>query len=151
MRGVKITKTFEKTTTRYGADLKTTLAWAKGEAEVGLKKSLFICKKGKLVQYVDSAEGERFYEWINNMDETKFYDICCAFIQAIEDKDLEKMHIGLAVFDEMDIHPELGTEYMRILLKKTRENTHDESYKFEGDGVEDFIIFRGVVYMEVGE
>ncbi len=141
-----MTKYFEKTVTRMNENLNNTLAWMKGEKELGLKNSLFICEDGVLTQYVDSEEGEKFHEMVKNLTEEEFDEICDNFFIAIENKNLANMHKALAIFDELDNYPKLVKENMLRRLRRIRELTHTEAYKFAGNGEKNFIIYKGEIW-----
>lgn len=113
---------------------------------MGIKDSLFICEDGRVEHYVEEIEGESFYEYVENLSEEEFNKICDEFVQAIEEKDLAKMHKGLAVFDEMDNY-DIGTSDMKRRLMRLRESTHEESYKFKDDGLRNFILYKGRTYV----
>jgi len=66
-------------------------------------------------------------------------------VQAIEDKDLAKMHKGLAIFNEMDEY-NFGNETMKRRLLRLRKSTESESYKFKQSGVTNFICYKGEIY-----
>lgn len=143
----KVTKYFERTATRIGENSNTILAWCKGEEKFGLKNSLFICEDGVVTQYVDSEEGEKFHEMVKNLTEKEFDEICDGFFEAIENKDLAKMHEALAVFDEIDNYPELVSNDMKRRLMRVRKFTESEPYKLNSnDGMKDFIIYKGKLY-----
>ncbi len=139
-------KYFEETVTRMNENLSSVLAWAKGEEELGLKSSLFICEKGVLTQYVDSDEGERFFDFVKKITTDEFDIICEEFFKAIENKDLVKMHKALAIFDELDNYSEFIDGSILRRLKRVRESTHEESYKFKDEGEKTFIVFKGEVW-----
>lgn len=148
---IKMTKYYEKTATRMGETLNSVLAWDRGEERLGMKNSLFICEEGKVKQYVTIEEGEAFHNRIREMTEQEFDEICDEFIKAIKEKDLETMHVGLAVFDEMDNYPLLGNNVMRARLKRIREHTHMESHLIKNDeSLKDFILYKGEVYLKNG-
>jgi len=142
-----MTKYFDKCVTRIGETLNNVLAWSKGEEKLGLKNSLFICENGVVTQYCDGKEGEKFYEFIKNLTEEEFDNICDDFFEAIENKDLTKMHIALAVFDEIDNNPEIANLNILKRLKRVRESSERKPYELgESDGVKDFIIYKGKIY-----
>ncbi len=139
-------KNYEQTCTRLGETLNNILDWARGEKEVGIKDSLFICENGTVEQYVESSEGEKFHEFVKNLSESEFNQICDEFFKAIEERNLSKMHKALAIFDEMDNYS-LGTEPMKRRLLRIRKSTESKSYEFgEGEGIKDFILYKGKVY-----
>ena len=142
-------KSFEYVTTRLNMTLGGALAWCKGEELLGLKNSLFICENGKLSQYVNEEEGDKFYNMVKNLTEDKFNKICDEFVESVEKKDLIMMHKGLAIFDELDNFPELvATNDVLIRLKRIRKATHEEAYKIKTkDNRKDFIIFKGKIYV----
>jgi len=138
-------KYFERVCTRFGESSENIKSWAKGETELGLNNSLFICEKGKVTQYVDSEEGEDFNKMIEELSEDSFNEICDEFVQAVKDKDLAKMHKGLAVFNEMDEY-DFGNEDMKRRLLRLRKFSENESYKFKQLGKIDFICYKGEIY-----
>lgn len=139
-------KGYEYVCTRLGECLDSVKKWAKGEKLLGLTKSLFICENGTMEQYVEVEEGEEFNEYVKKLTPEQFDTIVRDFYLAIENKDLVRMHCGLAIFDEMDTF-NFGTEDMKRRLMRIRQNTEAESYKFKiNTGVKDFIIFKGKVY-----
>ena len=141
-----MTKYFEKCVTRIGLTDKDVIAWSLGEKELGLKNSFFICENGVVTQYCDKEEGEKCHEFIKNLKEEEFDEVCENFFEAIENKNLAKMHVALAIFDEIDNYS-LGNEYINKRLKRVRESTQEEAYKLgENDGVKNFIIYKGKIY-----
>ena len=141
-------KYFEKCTTRMNKNLATVKAWAKGQEKVGLVDHIFICQNGKVVEYLDSEQGEEFHNRVKGMTEEDFDNVCTGFFQALEEKNLENMYPGLVVFDELDNFPELGTKEMRIRLGRIRESTHEKSYQLEiKDPIKDFILHCGSTYL----
>lgn len=139
-------KTYEQTCTRLGETLNNILAWNKGEEELGLKNSLFICEDGIMEQYVESKEGEKFHNFVKNISEEEFNSICDEFLKALNQKDLAKMHKALAVFDEMDNY-NFGTDVMKRRLLRIRTSTEAESYNLgEQEGIKDFILYKGNVW-----
>ena len=143
-----MTKSFEKGVTRLGESDKSVMCWAKGEASMGLQNSLFVCAKGAVTQYFDTEEGEKFYEYVKNMSNENFNKICEEFFDAIENRDLEKMHKALAVFNEMDEYG-LGSSYQKRRLLRIRETTESKAYEFKGEGLKDFIIYKGKVWKPI--
>ena len=145
---MKYVKNFEKTVTRMNETTNSILKWTEGEKKLGLHNSLFIGENGNVTQYVDSDEAEEFHNYVKHLSEEEFNEICDEFFEAIKNKDLGIMHKALAVFDEMDNYS-LGTENMRRRLLRIREATHEEAYKidFIDNGIKDFIIFKGKLYL----
>ncbi len=122
-----MTKYYEKTVRRpYQKEWLD--AWAKAEASLGLKNSFFLIKNGMVEQYVDGDEAEKFHDYVRNLSEDEFNDICNNFFIAIADKDKFEMFKALTIFDEMDNHS-LGTDNMQKRLMRVRESTHEISYK----------------------
>ena len=142
-----MTEYFEKSVTRLGMNSESAMAWAKGEAKLGLNNSLFICRNGKLIQYVDSEEGLVFHEDVEKITDDKFNLICEDFFKAVKDKDLETMHIGLAIFNELDEY-NLGSPHIKRRLLRVRESTENEAYTFKLGGSKDFIIYKCKLYEE---
>ncbi len=138
-------KYLEETTNRMGVNSGNIMAWAKGEARLGLNNSLFVCVNGNVTQYVDSREGEIFYEIIKNMSDEKFNLICEEFFNAVEKKDLETMHIGLAIFNELDEY-NLGSETIKRRLLRIRISTEKEAYNIKTKGETNFIIYKCKLY-----
>lgn len=136
---------YEETATRIGESLNTVKAWAKGEERLGLKNSIFVCQKGVVTQYCNGEEAEAFHKMVTNLTKKEFDKICEEFFDAIKDKDLAKMHEALAIFDEMDNY-NLGDADMKRRLMRIRKSTQDIAYKFEGDEIKDFILYRGKVF-----
>ncbi len=136
---------FERTVSRMGMTDSGAMAWAKGEARLGLKNSLFICTNGNMTQYVDPEEGEKFHKYIKDLTDEEFDKICEEFFEAIENKNLEDMHVGLAVFSELDEY-DLGSNYIRRRLLRVRKSTENEAYNFKLDGGKTFIIYKGEIY-----
>ena len=122
-----IMATYEKTVTRKHHK-EWLEAWIKAEASLGLKNSFFLIEDGMVTQFVDSDEAKKFYEYVKNMSEEVFENICDDFFKAIEEKDKYQMFKALTIFDEMDNY-DLGTESMKRRLKRVRESTHEISYK----------------------
>lgn len=140
-----MTKYFERVCTRLGESSENVKSWAEGESKLGLNNSLFICEQGNVTQYVDSEEGEAFNNMVSQLTKDEFNNICDEFFQAIEDKDLAKMHKGLAIFNEMDNY-NFGDETMKRRLLRLRKSTESESYKFKQSGETDFICYKGEIY-----
>ncbi len=140
-----MTKYFERTATRMGLGKSEVVSWAEGEKRFGLNKSLFICQEGIVTQYVDCNEAEAFHEFVKNLSEEEFNKICEKFFDAINKKDMKKMHEGLAIFDEMDNYS-LGTSSMKIRLLRIRNSTESKSYEFGKGGKESFIYFEGQMF-----
>ena len=138
-------KNYEETTTRLGMTSEGAMAWAKGEALLGLNNSLFICEKGKLIQYVDSEEGKIFYEYVIELADEEFNIICEDFFKALHEKDLEKMHKGLAIFNELDEY-NLGSPHIKRRLMRIRESTENEAYDIKTYGKKNFIIHKCKLY-----
>ena len=103
-------------------------AQAKAEASLGLNNTFFLIEDGKVTQFVDRDEAEKFHEWVKNMSEDVFNLHCEDFYQAIELNDKTMMFTALTIFDEMDNY-NLGTPAMKRRLKKIRESTHEISYE----------------------
>ena len=107
-----------------------TKAWIKAEENLGLENSLFITINGVTTQYYDFDEGEEFFEHIkdwckdNSLDKT--FE---AIFKAIKEKNKILMFECLAIFNEIDEHPEIATEDQLRRLKRIREETHEEIYK----------------------
>ena len=139
---------YEEATTRYDESLGSVLAWARGEEEVGLKKSLFICDNGKLTLFIDKQEGEEFYESVKLLTEDELHSIFDEFLESTENKNLQRMHKGLAIFDLLDNYPELASTSVFLRLKRIRESTHEEAYNIETqDKRKNFIIHKGNIYL----
>ena len=142
-----MTKYFEKCVTRMGLTDRDVRAWSIGEGKLGLTNSLFICENGVVTQYCDGEEGEKFHDFIKNLTEEEFDKICEEFFEAIEIRDSSKIHVALAVFDEMDNYPEIVNQNMFMRLKRVREATQQEIYKLgESGNVKNFIFYKGQIY-----
>ena len=106
-------------------------AWIEAEENLGLTKSVFITINGTTTQYYDFDEGENFYDWVevSNRVEDWFYFICKDYFEAIKNKDKVSQFECLAIFNEIDEHPEIATEDQLLRLKRLREATHEDIYK----------------------
>ena len=143
-----MTEYFERTVTRMGMDDRGVMAWAKGEAVLGLTNSLFICENGNMTQYVDGKEGENFHAYVVGLADDEFNKICEGFFEALREKDLEKMHIGLAIFSELDEYS-LGSEYIKRRLMRVRISTENDAYKIKTKGKrKNFIIYKCKLFTE---
>ena len=124
-----MTKYYERSVTRQHK--KEWLdAWARAEASLGLKNSFFLINNGMCTQYVDSDEGEKFHEFVKNLTEDEFNEICDNFFEAIKGEDKIEMFKALTIFDEMDNYS-LGNENMKRRLLRVRISTHEISYKLK--------------------
>ena len=122
-----MTKYYEKVCTRpYQKEWLE--AWAKAEADMGLKNSFFLIENGMVTQFVDGDEAEEFHKHVKSLTEDEFNVICDNFFTAIKKKDKVGMFGALTIFDEMDNY-NLGTDDMKRRLKRVRESTHEVSYK----------------------
>ena len=101
-------------------------AWIEAEENLGLKNSLFFWENGTTTQWVDSEEAEEFFNKIKSMDFNKVMD---DYFIALEKKNKVKIFECLAVFNEIDEHPEIADEDILRRLKRLRETTHEEIYK----------------------
>lgn len=106
-------------------------AWIKAEGNLGLTKSVFITINGTTTQYYDEEEGEKFFEWVeSNMISDEWFDSWCEiFFHGIKIKEKVEQFEALAIFNEIDEHPEIATEDQLRRLKRLRESTHEEIYK----------------------
>ena len=106
-------------------------AWIEAEKNLGLTKSLFITINGTTTQYYDEEEGERFYEFVElRMKKESWFDVWCHhYFQALKNKDKVEIFKALAIFNEIDEHPEIATEDQLRRLKRLRESTHENIYK----------------------
>ena len=144
-----MTEYFEKSVTRLGINSESAMAWAKGESRIGLiglKNSLFICINGNMTQYINSIEGEMFHEYVKNLTDEIFNEICEGFFEAVDNKDLETMHIGLAIFNELDEY-NLGSEHIKKRLLRIRESTEKAAYDIPTNGEKNFIIYKCKFYL----
>ena len=124
-----MTSIFEKGVERfYPLDLLD--HWVQAEENLGLKNSMFIINKGKITQYYNVEEGERFYLWVVDslQTETWFDCICEKFFKAIKEENKTKIFETLAIFNEIDEH-DLGNDDVKRRLLRVRESTHDIIYK----------------------
>ncbi|MFB6246053.1 MAG: hypothetical protein ABEI74_00465 [Candidatus Pacearchaeota archaeon] len=119
--------------------------WYEANNELGLKNTLLICKEGHMAEYIDKTEGEAFHEDVKNISEEKFSEICDAFYRAIKKEELKAMFKCLAVFTEMDNY-NLGTEDMQKQLLRLKKRSHEEIYKYHGEGSKNFIIYKGEIF-----
>ena len=109
-----------------------TKAWIKAEENLGLKNSLFITINGVTTQYYDVDEGEEFHRCVKEdlQKEGWFDELCEYFFEVIKNKDKVAMFRGLAIFNEIEEHLEIATEDQLRRLKRVRESTHEEIYKW---------------------
>ena len=122
-----MTKFYIKGATRYYPD-NILDAWITAEENLGLKNSLFFHHKGKTTQWLDYEESEKLHKKIKKMDFDKVFE---KYFKAIGDEDLVKQFECLAVFDELDNHPEIANEDILRRLKRVRENTHEAIYNLK--------------------
>ncbi len=108
-------------------------AWRLAEENLGLKKSVFITINGTTTQYYDADEGEKFFESVKRgMKEDDWFNAWCGqYLNAIKVKDKVKQFEALAIFNEIDEHPEIATDDQLRRLKRIRESTHEEIYKLK--------------------
>ena len=103
-------------------------AWIEAEENLGLNNSLFFWKNGMTEQWVDSEEAEEFFNKVKKLDFDKVFD---DYFNAIEKKDKIKIFECLAVFNELDEHPEIANAEINRRLKRVRESTHEVIYKLD--------------------
>ncbi len=107
-------------------------AWIKAEENLGLKNSQFFHHNGTTEQWIDSDEGEKFHDWLKKClrDVSIWFEaICDNYFLSLKEKDKVKQFECLAIFNEIDEHPEIATEDQLRRLKRVRESTHEEIYK----------------------
>lgn len=126
-----MTKFYTRGATRmYSWDLVE--AWAEAEEHLGLNNSMFFEENGTFTQWVDVDEGELFHknvkEWCKDNSIEKTFDL---IFKAIREKDKVRIFECLAIFNEIDEHPEIATEDQLRRLKRIRETTHEEIYKLK--------------------
>lgn len=106
-------------------------AWAEAEENLGLESSEFYMDNGTVTQWVDADEAEEFYndviKWLQI--ENWFDELCGDYFKAIKSGNKIRMFECLAIFNEMDEHPEIANEDQLRRLKRVRESTHEEIYK----------------------
>ena len=105
--------------------------WIEAEENLGLRNSVFITINGTTTQYYNEQEGNTFYYWILNCIKIKdwFNNLCDDYFKAIKLNNLVAIFECLAIFNEIDEHPEIATEDQLRRLKRLRESTHEEIYK----------------------
>ena len=127
-----MTKFYTRGATRMYSD-ENIDAWIKAEENLGLKNSQFFHHNGTTDQWIDADEGEEFYEMVKiicvDEGEYSFDYYCDEYLQAIKRKDKVKQFECLAIFNEIDEHPEIATEDQLRRLKRVRESTHEDIYK----------------------
>ena len=103
-------------------------AWAKAEENLGLKNSIFFHHNGTTEQWIDSDEGEKFFEWVSkSMKLGSWFEEVCEDFFKYESKIIKFQ--CLAIFNEIDEHPEIATEDQKRRLLRIRESHHEEIYK----------------------
>ncbi len=122
-----MTKFFVEGATRMYSDALID-AWIEAEENMGLKNSMFFYKNGTTTQWVDHDEAEVFFKKVKKMD---FLEVFATYFEAIASKDKVKIFECLAVFNEIDEHPEIASDRTHRRLKRVRENTHEEIYKLK--------------------
>ncbi len=125
-----MTKFYTRGSTRMYSD-ENIDAWIKAEENLGLKNSIFFHHNGTTDQWIDFDEGEKFHDWVKSKIKvgSYFHDLCEIYFETIKDKDKVKQFEALAIFNEIDEHPEIATEDQLRRLKRVRESTHEEIYK----------------------
>ena len=120
---------YELAVTRmYSAELVE--AWAKGEANLGLKDSFFVMKNGVVEQYINSDEGEKFHEDLKKKLTTEYFgEICDKFYKAIDEDDKVKMFECLCVFGEIDEYPDIANPDILRRLMRVRQSTQHLIYE----------------------
>ncbi len=112
-------------------------AMAEAEENLGLKNSEFYVEDmegtdiKKVTQWINADEGEEFHKCVKEdlQREGWFDELCDYFFRDIKAKDKVKIFGTLAIFNEIDEHPEIATEDQLRRLKRVRESTHEEIYK----------------------
>ena len=107
------------------------IALAEAEENLGLKNSMFFHHNGTTDQWIDADEGEKFFEYVKNgLELDWWFDTHCeTFFKALKKDDKVLIFEHLAIFNEIDEHPEIATEDQLRRLKRVRESTHEEIYK----------------------
>ena len=129
-----MTKFYTRGATRMYSD-ENIDAWIKAEENLGLKNSIFFHHNGTTDQWIDADEGEKFFKFVTWMCKDKIHldKIFEDFFEIIKKKDKIEMFESLAIFNEIDEHPEIATEDQLRRLKRIRESTHEEIYKMSGN------------------
>ncbi len=137
---VNMTKFYTKGATRMYS-WENVEAWAKAEENLGLKNSIFfiqeLYKKDyvKVEQWIDADEGEAFFQHVKRMlKKNWWFNLTCELhFKSLKYKDKVQTYKCLAIFNEIDEHPEIATEDQLRRLKRIRESTHEEIYKMSGN------------------
>lgn len=109
-------------------------AMAEAEENLGLKNSIFFVEDmaghdtKKVTQWVDADEGEKFFEMVKGLDLEYIFQV---YFEYIKLKNKVGQFKCLAIFHEIDEHPEIATEDQLRRLKRIRESTHEEIYKLK--------------------
>ncbi len=103
-------------------------AWIEAEENLGLKNSMFFHKNETTTQWIDSDEAEAFFEKVKGMN---FDEVFNTYFRALEAEDKVRIFECLAVFNEIDEHPEIASDDILRRLKRVREATHEEIYKLK--------------------
>ena len=120
-----MTKFYTRGATRMYSD-ENIDAWIKAEENLGLKNSMFFHHNGTTDQWIDADEGEKFFEWVKDFPLDFIFE---DYFKAIKNKDKVKQFECLAIFNEIDEHPEIANDDQLRRLKRVRESTHEEIYK----------------------
>ncbi len=122
-----MTKFFVEGATRIYSDALID-AWIEAEENLGLKNSMFFWKNGVTTQWVDSGEAEVFFERVKKMDFNKVFE---NYFKALKVKDKVWIFECLAIFNEIDEHPNIANDDIHRRLKRVRESSHEEIYKLK--------------------
>ena len=131
-----MTKFYERGASRiYTWDLIE--AWAEAEEQLGLKNSIFFTetkKDGSVMvnQWVDIDEYEDFFKFLKlTLTTDSFDELCEKFFYSITIEDKVQMFKTLAIFHEIDEHPEIANDDILRRLKRVREETHEVIYNLK--------------------
>ena len=125
-----MTKFFVEGATRMYSDALID-AWIEAEENLGLKNSMFFYKNGTTTQWVDSEEAEEFHKFVKELSEDDIARVFKEYFEALEVKDKVGIFECLAVFNEIDEHPNIANDDIHRRLKRVRETTHEEIYKLK--------------------
>ena len=142
-----MTRYFEQTCTRF-YPLNLVKAWARAEENLGLKNSIFISINGKVIQIIDSDEGEKFHDILKRrLDLDYFNYVCKKFLEGIDKKDIIQMFECLAIFDEIDNYPEIANSEILEMLEKIRKRTEATVYSLGNkEELKSYILFKNEIY-----
>ena len=115
--------------TRLGETLEGCKDWIKAEENLGLNKTIWFFHNGNVTSWYDKEEAEEFYDLVKDIVSSSFEKTIEYYFEFLKEKNLVGQFECLAIFNEIDEHPEIATPDQLRRLKRVREETHEEAYK----------------------